>query len=124
MLYEVITNKELIEELKSEKAKAKSEQDEELETQLLNDMEINLEKIYQHGKRADAIVKGMLQHSGVSSGQKEPTDINALCDEYLRLSYHGVITSYSIHYTKLYEPSPLLPWSSGKRQNIQRTDKN
>jgi two-component system, NtrC family, sensor kinase len=50
----------------------------------------NLEKINHHGKRADAIVKGMLQHSRVSTGQKEPTDINALCDEYLRLSYHGL----------------------------------
>src|SRR5213079_1458759 len=43
-----------------------------------------------HGKRADAIVKGMLQHSRASTGKKEPTDINALCDEYLRLSYHGL----------------------------------
>ncbi|HSK11894.1 MAG TPA: ATP-binding protein, partial [Phnomibacter sp.] len=43
-----------------------------------------------HGKRADAIVKGMLQHSRTNSGQKEPTDINALCEEYLRLAYHGL----------------------------------
>jgi signal transduction histidine kinase len=50
----------------------------------------NLEKINHHGKRADAIVKGMLQHSRKSEGQKEPADINALCDEYLRLSYHGL----------------------------------
>jgi len=50
----------------------------------------NEEKINHHGKRADAIVKGMLQHSRTSSGTKEPTDINALCDEYLRLSYHGL----------------------------------
>ncbi len=50
----------------------------------------NEEKINHHGKRADAIVKGMLQHSRQSSGTKEPTDINALCDEYLRLSYHGL----------------------------------
>ena len=50
----------------------------------------NLEKINHHGKRAEAIVKGMLQHSRSSSGVKEPTDINALCDEYLRLSYHGL----------------------------------
>ena len=49
----------------------------------------NQEKINQHGKRADAIVKNMLQHSRKSTGQKEPTDINALCDEYLRLTYHG-----------------------------------
>jgi signal transduction histidine kinase len=83
-------NKELIEELKSEKSKVKSERDDELENQLLNDIEQNLEKINHHGKRADAIVKGMLQHSRASSGQKEPTDINALCDEYLRLAYHGL----------------------------------
>ena len=50
----------------------------------------NLDKINHHGKRADAIVKGMLQHSRSSSGVKEPTDINALADEYLRLAYHGL----------------------------------
>jgi len=55
-----------------------------------SDIKQNLEKINHHGKRADAIVKGMLQHSRSSSGVKEPTDINALCDEYLRLSYHGL----------------------------------
>jgi signal transduction histidine kinase len=49
----------------------------------------NQEKINHHGKRADAIVKGMLQHSRASSGQKETTDINGLCDEILRLAYHG-----------------------------------
>jgi signal transduction histidine kinase len=54
------------------------------------DIEENEQKIIQHGKRADAIVKSMLQHSRTSSGQKEPTDINALADEYLRLSYHGL----------------------------------
>jgi signal transduction histidine kinase len=50
----------------------------------------NEEKINHHGKRADAIVKGMLQHSRTSSAEKEPTDLNALADEYLRLSYHGL----------------------------------
>ena len=54
------------------------------------DIEENEQKINHHGKRADAIVKGMLQHSRTSTGQKEPTDINALADEYLRLSYHGM----------------------------------
>ncbi|MBK5271904.1 MAG: hypothetical protein JJE22_12905, partial [Bacteroidia bacterium] len=57
---------------------------------IAKDIKENEEKINHHGKRADAIVKGMLQHSRSSSGQKEPTDINALCDEYLRLSYHGL----------------------------------
>ena len=55
-----------------------------------NDIKENEEKINHHGKRADAIVKGMLQHSRKSSGQKEPADINTLCDEYLRLSFHGM----------------------------------
>jgi signal transduction histidine kinase len=57
---------------------------------IAGDVKQNLEKIMHHGKRADAIVKGMLQHSRTSSGQKELTDINALCDEYLRLAYHGL----------------------------------
>ena len=56
---------------------------------IANDISENEKKINHHGKRADAIVKGMLQHSQVSTGQKEPTDINALAEEYLRLSYHG-----------------------------------
>ncbi|HKI43848.1 MAG TPA: ATP-binding protein [Balneolales bacterium] len=55
-----------------------------------SDLNQNLEKILTHGRRADGIVKGMLQHSRGSSGEKEPTDINALADEYLRLSYHGL----------------------------------
>jgi signal transduction histidine kinase len=54
------------------------------------DVQQNLKKITHHGKRADSIVKGMLQHSRSSSGVKEPTDINALADEYLRLSFHGL----------------------------------
>jgi len=57
---------------------------------IANDIKLNNQKILFHGKRADAIVKNMLQHSRQSSGQKEPTDINALCDEYLRLSFHGM----------------------------------
>ena len=57
---------------------------------ILGELKENEEKIIHHGKRADAIVKSMLQHSRTSTGQKEPTDINALCDEYLRLSYHGM----------------------------------
>ena len=57
---------------------------------IANDVKQNEEKINHHGKRADAIVKGMLQHSRSSSGVKEPTDINALADEYLRLAYHGL----------------------------------
>ena len=64
----------------------RSERDEQLEDDIVNDIKDNEEKINHHGKRADAIVKGMLQHSRTSTGIKELTDINALADEYLRLS--------------------------------------
>jgi two-component system, NtrC family, sensor kinase len=77
---------ELIEEMNEEISKGNFE---EVKT-IAADVKQNLEKINHHGKRADAIVKGMLQHSRKSEGVKEPTDINALCDEYLRLSYHGL----------------------------------
>jgi signal transduction histidine kinase len=83
-------NKEMLEELKAERLKPNAERDDALQNELVNDVMANEEKILHHGKRADAIVKGMLQHSRQSSGQKEPTDINALCDEYLRLAYHGL----------------------------------
>jgi two-component system NtrC family sensor kinase len=79
-------NKELLIELKEEAEKGNVE---EVKV-IANDVIDNSEKINHHGKRADAIVRGMLQHSRQSSGTKEPTDINALADEYLRLSYHGL----------------------------------
>jgi len=79
-------NTELIDELKAELVIGNMQ----LAIDLANDIRDNEQKINHHGKRADAIVKGMLQHSRSSSGVKEPTDINALCDEYLRLSYHGL----------------------------------
>jgi two-component system NtrC family sensor kinase len=56
---------------------------------ITRDLKENEAKISHHGKRAEAIIKGMLQHSRNSTAQKEPTDINVLCDEYLRLAYHG-----------------------------------
>ncbi|HNT19142.1 MAG TPA: ATP-binding protein [Saprospiraceae bacterium] len=83
-------NKELIEELRGERLKAKGERSTALEEELLKSIEENELKIIHHGKRADAIVKGMLQHSRSDAGQKELTDINPLCEEFLRLSYHGL----------------------------------
>jgi two-component system, NtrC family, sensor kinase len=77
---------ELIDEMKTEFTKGDTEEG----FAIADDIKQNLEKILHHGKRADAIVKGMLQHSRSSSGVKEPTDINALADEYLRLAYHGL----------------------------------
>ena len=82
-------NGELIDELKGERSKVKGERNETLEDEIINDIKQNLEKINHHGRRADAIVKGMLQHSRSSGGQKEPADINKLADEYLRLAYQG-----------------------------------
>tara|TARA_R110001583_G_scaffold70553_1_gene199600 strand:- start:4812 stop:9176 length:4365 start_codon:yes stop_codon:yes gene_type:complete len=81
---------ELIQEIQEERGKAQEERDEELVSEILDDIKQNLQKINHHGKRADGIVKGMLQHSRSSSGIKEPTDINKLADEYLRLAYHGL----------------------------------
>ena len=78
-------NTELIDELQNE-LKAGNTED---AFSILSDIKANEEKINHHGKRADAIVKGMLQHSKTSTGQKEPTNINKLADEYLRISYHG-----------------------------------
>ena len=77
---------ELIKEMVDEVDKGNTQEVKAIASDLIQ----NLEKINHHGQRAAAIVKGMLQHSRSSSGVKEPTDINALCDEYLRLSYHGL----------------------------------
>ena len=79
-------NEELLAEMKEELDKGNIED----AKSIANDAIDNQQKINHHGKRADAIVKGMLQHSRSSSGKKEPNDINALCDEYLRLAYHGL----------------------------------
>lgn len=79
-------NKELIEELQEELKAGKVQE----AIELSNDIKDNEEKIMFHGKRADSIVKGMLQHSRSSNGVKEPTDLNGLADEYLRLAYHGL----------------------------------
>jgi len=79
-------NKELLVELKDEIRKGNLDEVHAIADDIIS----NEEKINHHGKRADGIVKGMLQHSQSNSGAKEPTDINALTDEYLRLAYHGL----------------------------------
>ncbi|WP_419701970.1 sensor histidine kinase [Mucilaginibacter sp. NFX135] len=81
---------ELLDELKEDIFTKLPDDAKEDADDIINDLTQNLSKINQHGKRADAIVKGMLQHSRASTSKKEPTDINALADEYLRLSYHGL----------------------------------
>ncbi|WP_221898819.1 sensor histidine kinase [Robiginitalea sp. SC105] len=79
-------SRELLEELMEEIRNGDMEEVEALTGDLLQ----NLEKITHHGRRADSIVKGMLQHSRSGDGKKEPTDLNALADEYMRLAYHGL----------------------------------
>jgi len=83
-------NTEMLEELKADSEKPKAERDDKLEMALINDLIGNQKKITHHGKRADFIVKGMLQHSRANTGEKQLTDMNVLCDEFLKLSYHGL----------------------------------
>ncbi|MBS1607470.1 MAG: GHKL domain-containing protein [Bacteroidetes bacterium] len=110
-------NSELIDEMDAEIAKGNTE---EIKA-VANDIKQNMEKIIYHGKRADAIVKGMLQHSRKSTGQKEPTDINNLADEYLRLSYHGLRAkeksfnaSFKTDFDKNIGPVNVVPQDIGR----------
>ncbi|KAA0993180.1 sensor histidine kinase [Dyadobacter aurulentus] len=82
---------ELCQELEEEIEKSTlPEAEKDYIKEIIGDLSQNQQKITHHGKRADSIVKGMLQHSRASSGEKEPVDINALADEYMRLAYHGL----------------------------------
>ncbi|MEJ7692009.1 ATP-binding protein [Daejeonella sp.] len=114
-------NKEMLEELKAERLKPKAERDDQLEDEIINDVMTNEEKISHHGKRADSIVKGMLQHSRSSSSVKELTDINALADEYLRLAYHGLRAkdkSFNAHFETDLDPAigkiTIVPQDMGR----------
>jgi len=106
-------NFELINELKNERIKELSARDENFQKEVIQNIEENSLKINQHGKRADAIVKGMLLHSQRSSGTKESTDINALAEEYLRLAYHGYRArdhNFSVELKLDLDPTlPLVP---------------
>ncbi len=79
-------SKELMEELTEELDKGDTEEARAISLDVIQ----NLGKINHHGKRADGIVKAMLEHSRSRSGSKEPKNINNLADEYLRLAYHGM----------------------------------
>jgi two-component system, NtrC family, sensor kinase len=110
-------NSELIDELDEEAIKGNLE---EVRT-IAKDIKENGQKINHHGKRASDIVKGMLQHSRTSSGVKEPTDINALADEYLRLAYHGLRAkdkSFNAEFKTDFDPN--LPKISVIPQDIGR----
>ena len=110
-------NTELIDELDEEAIKGNLEE----VRAIAKDIKENEQKINHHGKRADSIVKGMLQHSRGSSGHKEPVDINALCDEYLRLSYHGFRAkdkSFNAEFKTNFDPN--LPKINVNPQDIGR----
>jgi len=110
-------NTELIDELKKEIEPAGIISANEL----VEDIKANSEKITHHGNRADAIVKSMLQHSRKTSAQKELTDINALCDEYMRLFYHGLRAkdkSFNAEYDTKFDTN--LPLISVIPQDIGR----
>jgi two-component system, NtrC family, sensor kinase len=124
-------NKELLEELKEELAEGSKQYltgnmqsgMEKLKSagEIANDVIGNEQKINHHGKRAESIVKGMLLHSRGSSGHKEPVDINALADEYLRLSYHGFRAkdkSFNADYKTDFDPN--LPKINVVPQDIGR----
>ena len=110
-------NTELIDELTQELAAGNRQ----LAEEIVNDIKSNSEKILHHGKRADAIVKGMLQHSRSSSGVRELTDINALADEYLRLAYHGLRAKdksfnakFETHFDESIEKIEVVPQDIGR----------
>ncbi|MDO7887526.1 sensor histidine kinase [Hymenobacter cheonanensis] len=99
---------ELVAELAEERARPA--RDRTLEAELLADLRQNLQRIAQHGGRAAGIVRGMLEHSRASTGERQPTDVNALADEYLRLAYHGLrAKDKSFNATLLPELAPGLP---------------
>lgn len=112
---------ELIQELSEERAKKPEEQDPDLLDEILSDLQLNLGKINQHGKRADSIVKGMLEHSRASTGEKVKTDIKSLINECLRLSFHGLRArdkSFSADFSTEVEPD--LPQAQLVPQDISR----
>ncbi len=114
-------NLELLHELQDGPLNKLPESDKLQAIEIMNDLAQNMTKINHHGKRADAIVKGMLQHSRKNTGQRELTNINALAEEYLRLSYHGVNPkdkSFNIdiqtNYDEVLEKINIIPQDFGR----------
>jgi signal transduction histidine kinase len=105
---------ELLEELLEHRQQPAA--DPALEAELLADVHQNLLRINQHGRRASAIVKGMLEHARTSTGQKAPTDLNALLEEYGKLAYHSLRAKdkafeakLTLHLTPSLGPVPAVP---------------
>ena len=103
-------NTELIEELKAERLKPKAERDDQSEDDILNTLEENSKKIELHGKRAESIVRSMLEHSQAKPGEKTDTNINILAEEFLKLSYHAIrAKDNSFNVNILTELDPAIP---------------
>jgi signal transduction histidine kinase len=101
-------SQELVQELEDEQGSPTRDAD--LEDELLGDLRHNLHKINLHGQRAASIVRGMLAHSRQSTGERAPTDVNALADEYMRLAYHGLrAKDKSFNATLNLDLAPNLP---------------
>nr|WP_293845550.1 ATP-binding protein [uncultured Arsenicibacter sp.] len=101
---------ELIDELKEGPLRKLPESEQEYAAEIVDDLVQNLSKIHHHGKRADNIVKGMLEHSRSSTGQKVLTDINALASEYLKIGYHGLRAkdkAFSCELITRFDPVPV-----------------
>jgi signal transduction histidine kinase len=112
-------SRELAQELAEERARPT--RDPELEAELLTDLKQNLQRIGQHGQRAASIVRGMLEHSRASTGERTLTDLNALCDEYLRLAYHGLrAKDKSFNATLQTDFAPVLPLVEAVSQDLGR----
>jgi len=97
---------ELLSELEEEQQRPTRDLD--LEAELLRDLKQNLTKITHHGQRASSIVRGMLEHARTSNGERHPTDLNNLADEYLRLAYHGLRAkdkTFNATITTFFDPS-------------------
>ena len=102
---------ELIEELREELAGGEDgngEPDKEFIEEILDDLNTNVVKVNEHGRRANSIVEGMLAHSRDDSGESEAVDINAMVDEYARLAYHGmrgVDSTFNVDMIKEFDPN-------------------
>lgn len=112
---------DLIAEIKDEQQRPADDRDEGLVDEILGDLRQNLEKITHHGKRASSIVKGMLEHSRTSAGERQPTDLNALSSEYLRLAYQGYLATHKTFDCQLVTDfDPALPLVNLATQDIGR----
>ncbi len=109
-----ILSTDLVKELKQPNS-------EDTRNEILTDLEGNLTRITEHGKRADSIVKNMLEHSRTGTGEKQPTDINKLCDEFLNLAFYGVRANHPEFNCEMKRNlAPGLPMINIKSHDISR----